>query len=135
MADPFFPIPEVRKMTVKDLQFVDAYGDTWQDIDGIETKVGYRNPVKVLKEHDTVRIRIRADLNAAGLRETVTVDGPDGPVQMLPPELAGKAFQFGMTPTSENIAKVTLGSSLYTEITKPVPTLWQQVKNLFRKGR
>jgi hypothetical protein len=137
MADPFSPVPEIRKHNVQDQMFTDAYGDTWQVIDGIETKVRYADPVGLLKRTDAARKQCRADLDALGLRETVPTELSDGTVvEMLPPSLAAQAFSFGEAASPENLLAIEVAAAWDEAITindaMPKPNLWQRIARKVR---
>lgn len=144
MADPFWPIPEVRKMN--HLHIVDNYGERWVVIDGVDTKVANLAAAKaLLTKQDAVRVQIRADLDAQGIRdktvqqEITLEDGTKTTVEMLPPGDAGaNVLQFNMDPTPANIAlaeqkriKQEHVANVGTSTQKP--TLWHKVKRFFRR--
>ena len=137
------PVAEVRKHVE---QWVDEYGDTWAIVDGIETKVAYSNPVALIKRQDGVRVEIRKGLDELGIRdrtvkETITVDGQQVEVEMLPPGDGGaNILQFNMDPTPANITKATAQTEAAERALAaasapppPKPSLWQRLKRAAKR--
>jgi len=98
VADPFGPVPEIRKHSAK--KFVDDHGDTWDETGTI--KIGFRDPLVVLSEQDALRDKIREDLDVLGIRdrtekvEITLADGTKDTVELLPAgPLGADILQFG----------------------------------------
>lgn len=109
------PIAEVRAAAPI---HIDEYGEAWAVIDGIETKIPRIAAAKaLLAKQDRVRMQIRADLDATGIRECteqvqLTIEGKpqfdsDGEpimVEMLPAGDGGaNVLQIGNFPDAEGL--------------------------------
>ena len=86
---------------------IDEYGEAWVVIDGIETKVpSIKQARATLARQDAVRLKIRADLDALGIRdktekvEITLEDGSKDTVELLPPG-AANVLQIGNFETAE----------------------------------
>lgn len=105
--DPLNPIPIVRR---HQSQWIDSFGDTWEVIDGIETKVAYKNPVALMKRQDGIRRQIRAGLDELGLRDNLGEMEVTNPMTGEKTFVEGpsEAFNFSMRsqPTDENLRRL-----------------------------
>ena len=82
------PVAEVRAQAPVQ---VDEYGESWVVIDGVETKVpNLKAARELLDQQDATRKKIRADLDATGVRdrteqvEITLDDGTKTTVELLP---------------------------------------------------
>lgn len=87
------PIAEVRAQAPVQ---VDSYGESWQVIDGVDTKIPNLQKAKAILAHqDAERVKIRAAMDEHGLRDDneivkmVTEDGIEYEAELVPPMKTG----------------------------------------------
>jgi hypothetical protein len=117
---------------------IDEYGEHWVTIDGIETKApSIKAARELLVRQDALRVQIRADLDALGVRDTterieITLeDGTKTEVDLIP--AGGFSLQFNMdTPAPRPVEQKSF-NGLPGYVDKP--TFRQRIKRFFgRKG-
>ena len=123
--DPFAPVPEVRKANRRDI-VIDEFGEEWMMIDGVETKLpSIKKAIAQMKLCDETRVKIRADLDAAGLRDNVVEteitleDGTTTTVSMHKPGDVVMQFDATRPPSARSTVNVPPPPPL------PTPTDWR----------
>jgi hypothetical protein len=102
------PIAEVRAQAPAS---VDEFGEQWIMLDGVETKVpDIKMARKLLAQQDAVRIQIREDLDALGVRDRTELveitldDGTKTTIEMLPPgDHGANILQIGGFPDAKGL--------------------------------